>query len=227
MRTTPGKDIAPLAPRAWPQIVELAQQSLARMLAAAVADGRLDRLRYLHWLAMESATSRIGALALERVADWHGAQPPLRSAALGWATSLREDALAAAADVRALDGVLPPPPARLSRWHAYVESASPSPRAGEALGTALLHARLFQGAAHAATDLVLELPFLAQGGRSWLLRRRTPEAARRLRDRETLLDAWSAMALAAGAQRAAAWHGEALAEVLGASPVAPGRAAND
>ena len=227
MRITSGKEIPPPALRGWPQVVELAQQSVAQTLAVAVADGRLDRLRYLHWLALESATSRIGALALERVADWHCVQPPLRSAALGWATSLREDALAAAADVRALDGVLPPPPPQLSRWHAYVEGASPSPRAGEALGTALLHARLLQGPAHAATDLVLALPFLAQGGRSWLLRRRTPEATRRLRDREILLGAWSAMALAAGAQRAAAWHREALAEVLGASTVASGPAAND
>jgi hypothetical protein len=202
----------------WTRMAAYAQQVLAGALAAAVADERLDRARYQHWMAMESAACRIGALVLDRLAEWHGTQPQLRATALGWATSLREDALAAAADVRALDGLAAPPPETLARWHAYVEAACHSPRAGEALGTVALHGHLLHGAAREAADLVLELPFLAVRGRAWLLRRRDLPPAGIAHAREELLGAWSTAALAAGAQRAAAWHREALHAVLDAPP---------
>jgi hypothetical protein len=203
---------------AWPQVADYARQVLAGALAAAIADGRLDRARYQHWMAMESAACRIGALVLDRLADWHGAQPQLRATALGWATSLREDALAAAADVRALDGFAAPPPEALARWHAYVEAACHSPRAGEALGTVLLHGALLGGPAGEAVDLVQELPFLAQRASGWLQRRRGEPAPRIAHERAELLGTWPAASLAAGAQRAAAWHREALHAVLTAPP---------
>lgn len=204
----------------WTQMAAYAQQVLAGALAAAIADERLDRERYQQWMAMESATCRIGALVLDRLADWHGTQPQLRSTALGWATSLREDALAAAADVRALDGFAASPPETLARWHAYVEAACHSPRAGEALGTVLLHSHLLHGAARDAIDLVLELPYLATGGHGWLLRRCEQPNARAARERAELTATWSNAALAAGAQRAAAWHREALHMVLTSMPIA-------
>jgi hypothetical protein len=213
-------DMATRAAVSWTQMAAYAQQVLAGALAAAIADERLDRERYQHWMAMESAACRIGALVLDRLADWHGAQPQLRSTALGWATSLREDALAAAADMRALNGCATSPPEMLARWHAYVDAACRSPRAGEALGTVLLHSHLLYGAAGDAVDLVLELPYLATRGRSWLLRRREAPGARTVREREELMAAWSNAALAAGAQRAAAWHREALHVVLTSLPIA-------
>ena len=205
---------------AWPQVAAYAQQVTAGALAAAIAQERLDRERYQHWMAMESAACRIGAIVLDRLAGWHGVQPQLRATALSWATCLRDDALAAAADVRALDGFAAPPPDTLARWHAYAEAACHSPRAGEALGTVLLHSALLQGAARAAIDLVLELPFLATRGRGWLLRRRGEANVRTADERAELMGAWPAAALAAGAQRAAAWHREALHAVLGGFPPA-------
>jgi len=213
-------DMGTRAAVSWTQMAGYAQQVLAGALAAAIADERLDRERYQHWMAMESAACRIGALVLDRLAGWHGTQPQLRSTALGWATSLREDALAAAADVRALDGFAASSPETLARWHAYVEAACHSPRAGEALGTVLLHSHLLHGAARDAVDLVLELPYLAAGGHGWLLRRREQPSARVARERAELTETWSNAALAAGAQRAAAWHREALHAVLTAMPVA-------
>jgi hypothetical protein len=213
-------DMATRAAVSWTQMAAYAQQVLAGALAAAIADERLDRERYQQWMAMESAACRIGALVLDRLAEWHGTQPQLRSTALGWATSLREDALAAAADVRALDGFAASPPETLARWHAYVEAACHSPRAGEALGTVLLHSHLLHGAARDAIDLVLELPYLATGGHDWLLRRREQPNARVARERAELTETWSNAALAAGAQRAAAWHREALHMVLTSMPIA-------
>jgi hypothetical protein len=213
-------DMATRAAVSWTQMAAYAQQVLAGALAAAIADERLDRERYQHWMAMESAACRIGALVLDRLADWHGGQPQLRSTALGWATSLREDALAAAADMRALDGCATSPPEMLARWHAYADAACRSPRAGAALGTVLLHSHLARGAARDAVDLVLELPYLATRGRSWLLRRREEPSARVACERQELMDAWSAAALAAGAQRAAAWHRDALHLVLTSMPAA-------
>lgn len=205
------KPLASLPPHLnWLQVTRLAQASLLQAVAKAIAGQHLDRTRYQHWLAMESALSRIGAGVMERIGDWHGGQPQLRVIALEWATCLRDDALAAAADVRALDGMTQPLPAQLGRWHAYADAACHSLRAGEALGTVLLHARLLEGCAHEAIRLALELPFLAAGGQSWLQRRCRPQASRHAGERDQLAQAWSATALAAGAQRAAVWHRAAL-----------------
>ena len=199
---------------AWPQVVAAAQSSLADALAEAISARLLDRQRYQHWLAMEFELARIGAGVLERLAGWHGGEPALHATALAWAASLRDDARAAAADVRELDGIAPPLPGPVAHWHLYADAASRSQRAGEALGTVLLHAQLLEAPERGIVELVLELPFLALGGNSWLRRRNSVVATGRMGDRQALVDAWSATALAAGAQRAADWHREALAEVL-------------
>src|SRR5688572_3747142 len=47
--------------RRWQDVVLVAQQDLAAALAGAVADGRLNRHTYQHWLATESAVCRINA----------------------------------------------------------------------------------------------------------------------------------------------------------------------
>ena len=159
---------------------------------------------------MESVLCRIGALSLEAVASWHGSQPTCQAAAHAWAARLREDARIAAHDVRVLDGIADAPPAALARWHAFAVEAGGSQRAGEALGTVLLHDRLFGGPVRAVAATVAELPFNV--GSQYLRRRmEPPSVAERC---EELLDAYAAASLAAGAQRAAHWYAAAMAELL-------------
>jgi hypothetical protein len=196
--------------RRWQDVVELAQVDVAETLARSIGLGRFDRVRYQNWLAMESVLCRIGALSLDAVASWHGSEPACQMAAHAWAARLREDARIAAHDVRVLDGVADAPPAALGTWHAFAVETGSSQRAGEALGTMLLHDRLFDGPVRAVAITVAELPFNV--GSQYLRRRmEPPPAAER---REELLDAYAAASLAAGAQRAARWYAAAIADVL-------------
>lgn len=196
--------------RRWQDVVELAQVDVADALARSIGRCRFDRVHYQNWLAMESVLCRIGALSLDAVASWHGSQPACQAAAHAWAARLREDARIAAHDVRVLDGIADAPPSALGSWHAFAVEAGGSQRAGEALGTVLLHDRLFGGPARAVAITVAELPFNV--GSQYLRRRMEPpsDAERR----EDLLDAYAAASLAAGAQRAAHWYAAAMAEVL-------------
>jgi len=196
--------------RRWQDVVELAQVDVAEALARSIGLGRFDRVRYQNWLAMESVLCRIGALSLDAVASWHGSQPACQMAAHAWAARLREDARIAAHDVRALDGVADAPPAALGTWHAFAVEAGGSQRAGEVLGTMLLHDRLFGGPVRAVATTVAALPFNV--GSQYLRRRVEPPSAPE--HREELLDAYAAASLAAGAQRAAHWYAAAMAEVL-------------
>lgn len=200
----------------WQDVVLAAQQDLADTLGDAIGDGRLDRHTYQHWLATESVICRLNALALDAVADWHVSLPQLRAVAHAWATTTRDDALVAAADVRGFDGMAPALPPQLVPWQAFLESAARSSRAGEALGAVVLHGELMRGPMRHATASVMELRFVpVRGSRYLLLRGQSPTAAE-LRERGALLDAYSGTALAAGAMRAAAWHRDALASVLAA-----------
>ena len=199
----------------WQDVVLLAQQALAGTLAHAAANGRLNRQTYQHWLATESAICRINALALDALADWHVSLPQLRAVAHAWATATRDDALIAAADVRAIDGMAAALPSQLAPWQAFLESASRSSRAGEALGAVVLHAKLMRGPMRDAIAAVTELPFVPIRGSRYLLQRDQPEPTAEQRERDALLDAYSGAALAAGAQRAAGWYRDALAAVLG------------
>lgn len=201
--------------RRWQDVVLVAQQDLAAALAGAVADGRLNRQTYQHWLATESAVCRINALALDAVADWHVSQPHLRAAVHAWATTMRDDALVAAADVRAIDGMTAATPPPLVPWQAFLESTSRSSRAGEALGAVVLHAGLMRGPMHKAITAMLALPFVSPRCGGYLLQRRQSDLAAIHDARQALLDAYAAAALATGAQRAADWHRAALESVLG------------
>lgn len=202
----------------WQDVALRAQQELAGALAHAIAGNRLDRQAYQHWLATESAICRINALALDALADWHVSLPQLRAAAHAWATETRDDALVAAADVRAIDGMAAALPSQLGPWQVFLESASRSSRAGEALGAVVLHAKLMRGPMRDAIAVVTGLPFVPIRGSRYLLQRGQPESAARQQDRDALLDAYSGAALAAGAQRAAGWYRDALATVLSAAP---------
>jgi hypothetical protein len=204
----------------WQDVVLLAQQALARTLAHAAADGRLDRHTYQHWLATESAICRINALALDTLADWHVSLPQLRAVVHAWATATRDDALIAAADVRAIDGMAAALPSQLAPWQAFLETGSRSTRAGEALGAVVLHAKLMRGPMiRDAIAAMTDLPFVPIRGSRYLLQRGQPEPVVLQREREALLDAYSGTALAAGAQRAAGWYRDALAAVLGQAAV--------
>lgn len=196
--------------RRWQDVVELARIDVAGALVRSIGLGRFDRIRYQHWLAMESVLCRIGALSLDAVASWHGSQPACQAAAQAWAAQLREDARVAAHDVRVLDGVADAPPVALGMWHAFAVEAGGSQRAGEVLGTVLLHDRLFGEPMRAVGITIAGLPF---GIGSQYLRRRT-EPALVAEPREDLLDAYAAASLAAGAQRAAHWYAAAMADVL-------------
>lgn len=196
--------------RRWQDVVELAQVDVAEALARSIALGRFDRARYQNWLAMESVLCRIGALSLDAVASWHGSQPACQAAAHAWAARLREDARIAAHDVRVLDGIADAPSAVLGKWHAFSVETGGSHRAGEALGTVLLHDRLFGGPARVVAITVAGLSFNV--GSQYLRRRMDPPSA--AEPREELLDAYAAASLAAGAQRAAHWYAAAMAEVL-------------
>lgn len=206
----------PRGPRHWQDVAEAAQQDLAAVLASAITEGGLDRQTYQHWLAMESAVCRLNALALDAVAEWHVSQPQLRSAVHAWATAMRDDALVAAADVRAIDGIAAATPAELVPWQLFLESASRSSRAGEALGAVMLHARLLRGPMRATIAAIMALPFVPVRGGRYLLQRTRADAGHLEQHREALLDGYSATALAAGAQRAAGWHRAALQRVLAA-----------
>ena len=205
----PARAAGDSSARRWQEVVELAQVDVAEALARSIGLGRFDRVRYQNWLAMESVICRIGALSLEAVASWHGSQPAWRASAQAWAERLREDARTAAHDVRVLDGVADASPAALGAWHAFAVEAGGSQRAGEALGTVLLHDRLVDGPMRPVAVTVCELPF---GVGSQYLRRRME--ARSPADRGELLDAYAAASLAVGAQRAAHWYAAAMAEVL-------------
>lgn len=198
--------------RRWQDVVELAQHRLTATLEDALRDGRLGRATYQHWLATESAICRINALALDALADWHVSSPPLRTTAHAWATAMRGDALAAAADVRGIDGMAAAMPSQIGPWQAFLESTSRSSRAGEALGAVVLHARLMRGPARTTIAAVTELPFVPVRGSRYLLQRAQAQTGDAACD--ALLHAYAGSALAAGAQRAAAWYRAALETVL-------------
>lgn len=195
----------------WREVLDQAQQRLAKAVLAAIAAGRLDRGAYQQWLALEYTLCRIDQRALAAIADWHRPQPVLRSAALAWAAEIDEHANLAATAIRALDGIAAVPTPQVEAWRRFVDTASGSARAGETLGAVALHTCLMRGAARSAIAVVRTLPFAAGTAGSHLLCRSLSQAGPACDARESLLQAYSATALAVGAQRAAAWHRSALA----------------
>lgn len=199
----------------WPDLLREAQRDIAERLAHAVAGGGFAPQAYADWLMGEAAIAVLCAEAMDALAGWHGSEPGLRATAQDWGAELRELAWLAAADMRTADtrtagGAAAAPPPLLEEWRVFLAGASGSQRAGEALGAIALHVRLLPGEADGALAALLAMPF-ARGTSQYLARRRRPEsvAARTARDR--LLDAYASAALAAGAQRAAAWHRAAIA----------------
>lgn len=207
------------AARTWQDHVLCAQLDLAERVAVAIGRRALDRQRYQHWLAIESALCRLDALALEAIATWHAAAPELHATALAWAAAQRADAQAAAAEVRGLDGMAPALPAQLGEWQAFVTDAAATSRAGEALGTVVLHARLMRGPMRQTAQATTALSFVGPGTASaYLLRRSQPDDGDTAAARAALLDAYAASALAAGVARAARWYGAITTALLSTPP---------
>lgn len=201
--------------RRWPDVLQRAQLAIARQLAQAAASPGFGRDAYFDWLACEAAIAVLGADALDALAGWHGNDGELRATAQAWAAELRAMARLAAADLGAAgaDTRLSPSLAPLPEaWSAFLATASVSQRAGEALGAIALHSRLLPGQADPALDAMRALPF-AQAASRYLARRRHPEPCSVSADRDRLLEAYAAAAIAAGAERAATWATDAVALV--------------
>lgn len=202
----------------WADVLDQAQQHLARIVLAAVAAGRVNRASYQQWLSIEYALCQIDQHALLAIADWHRGQPALHAAALEWAAEAGEHASLAAIDIRALDGIAAAPLPQIDAWRRFVDTACTSTRAGETLGAVVLHAGLMRGAARAAIAVVATLPFATGPTGGHLSCRSLPRPGSACDARGSLLQAYSATALAVGAQRAAAWHRSALATAFTTQP---------
>jgi hypothetical protein len=147
-----------------------ARLDIADALSAAIAAGRLGPRTYLRWIAGERVLCQAGALALESMADrLPGGLDPWMTAAEG---RLRDQAAMAGADVRRTMGMAPAPslPA-LEHWQDYYELHARH-RPGRVLGAIALHDAAMGGPARDALAAVLELPFLAIRGATYLLHRR-------------------------------------------------------
>ena len=188
----------------WPAVLRQAQAAVADALAPVAANPGPDRQAYLDWLAGESAVCQRCAEAMEAVAGWHGRQPELHATAREWAAELRDLARLAATDVRALGGIASAPPRLLEEWRLFLEQASRCHRAGEALGAVALHAWRLPGRAGPALTALLGQPAVRTAS-GYLARRCRDDDPETRTWRVALLGAYSDTALAAGAQRAAAW----------------------
>ncbi len=125
--------------------------------------------------------------------------------------------------VRVLDGMANAPPSALMRWHAFVDEAAGSQRAGEVLGAVLLHIWLTEGPARGAAAMG-SLPFVARGHYLQRRLRADPDDG----GHAELLDAYAASALAVGARRAANWYRASLGQVLEVPETGPpGSGAHD
>ena len=190
------------------------QLDTVAMLTDAIAAGRFSRIRYQDWLAMESAACRVGALALDTVANWHGAKPELQAAAWAWAAEQREFAQLAAADIRNMDGFATSPPPELAQWHAYIVEVGQTQRAGEVLGAAALQAGMLRGPVRDILAVLATLP-AAVSANAYLSRRLQSDAGALHQQRIALQNEYAAAALAVGARRAADWALPCLEAALG------------
>lgn len=196
--------------RRWEDVLRPAQRIAAERFAQAGGPDGFGPQAYLDWLMVEAAVAVLCAGAMDDLAAWHGSEPGLRGTAQAWAVELRGMARLAAADLRAIGGVVSPPPPLVEEWRVFLEDASGSQRAGEALGAIALHSRLLPGRAGPALSALLGLP-VARAAPHYLARRGHAEADAVRVARDGLLDAYAGAALVAGAQRASTWCLDAIA----------------
>lgn len=211
--TTIARLQGPGLARSLADVVLQLQLDVAATLAGVIADGRLNRARYQDWLGLESAACRIGALALDAVGNWHGANPALQDTAYAWASEQRMCAQLAAADIRAMDGVAMAPPPSMAQWQAYVTEIGHSQRAGEALGTAALQAAMLRGPVRDVLAALATLPVTERAG-GYLARRLQVDVGATHLGRIALQNEYATVALVTGAQRGAGWLGNAFLAVF-------------
>ena len=200
----------------WQETLAATQEAVVAVVGPLVETGRLDAATCAHWLATESALCRINALALDAAGTWFDAQATTLAVLQAWSTQFRQDAQAAAADVRALGGIAGQVPAQLQAWQDFAQVACGSLRVGEALGAVLLHGRAMRGPAREAIARVIALPAAAPGS-SYFRRRLQPDSLATHDARALVLEQYAASALGAGARRAADWYLAALRSVLAAT----------
>ena len=198
---------------AWQAVASAGRFEVASAVADAVAAGRLDGAARHRWLAAEAALCRIAALALESLSSWHVAQPVLRDTALAWAAGFHADGRAAAAEARGFAAAAPTLPPEIGPWKAFLRATCASARAGEALGAVAFHAGLGSAPLCGPTHLDIVAAARVDAGHGYLARRGR-RACGDDRQRDALLDAYAAAALAAGARRARDWYRALLGEVL-------------
>lgn len=197
----------------WQDTLASTQDALVALVGPLAGSGRIDATTCAHWLATESALCRINALALDAAGTWFDAQATTLAVLQAWATQFRQDAHAAAADIRALGGIAGQLPTQLQAWQDFVQVACGSLRVGEALGAVLLHGRAMRGPAREAVARVIALPAVAPGS-TYLRRRLQPDSLATHDARALVLEQYAASALGAGARRAADWYLAALHSVL-------------
>jgi hypothetical protein len=196
--------------RPWPDVLLRAQRAIALELEQAAAPAGLSREAYFDWLCGEAAIAVLCADAMDVLSAWHVNDARARSTAQAWAGGLRELARLAAADLRVLGARMPSTCPLPEAWSGFLAGASGSQRAGEALGAIALYSRVLPGRAAAALDAMAAAPF-ARAASRYLARRRRGESDAERAQRDELLGAYAATAIAAGAQRAAAWTLDAVA----------------
>lgn len=208
MFKTPGAQRAN-GTRPWPDVLLRAQRAIALELEQAARPGGFGREAYFDWLCGEAAIAVLCADAMDVLSAWHVNDARARSTAQAWAGGLRELARLAAADLRVMEAGSSTPTPLLEAWSGFLADASGSQRAGEALGAIALHSRVLPGRGAAALDAMAAAPFVRAASR-YLARRRRGESDAERAQRDELLGAYAATAIAAGAQRAAAWTLDAV-----------------
>lgn len=196
--------------RPWPDVLLRAQRAVATELEQAAGPAGFDRAAYLDWLSGEAAIAVLCADAMDVLSAWHANAAVARATAQAWAAGLRELARLAAADLRTMDAGGASPSPLIEAWSGFLVGASGSQRAGEALGAIALHSRVLPGRAEAALDAMAAAPFARSASR-YVAQRRQAEGAAVRAQRDDLLGAYAAIAIAAGAQRAAIWTLDAVA----------------
>lgn len=188
---------------------------LADTLSAAIAAGRLGPRAYLRWIAVERSLCQAGALAVARLSGRFAG--PLDDRVRDTGQRLRDLGAMAAADLRRTEGMATVPAvAAIDHWRDYLDLHG-GERPGRVLGMLAAHGAAI-APAREAVSAVLELPFLAIRGATYLLHRRLQAGT----DHAAALALWRLAPdpaaqhdLVAGANHAAGLYRELLRELLG------------
>lgn len=188
---------------------------LADTLSAAIAAGRLGPRGYMRWIAAERTLCQAGATAAAAMAG--RLSGPLDEWARAAAVRLGDRTAMAAADLRRTEAIaVVAGVAAIDHWRDYHDLHG-SGRPGLVLGTLAVHGAAMASPASDAVSAVLELPFLAIRGATYLLHRRLQGAA----DQAAALELWrlapdpaTQRDLLAGASHAAGLYRELVRQVL-------------